>query len=89
MASWFSCAISFHAPATICRLSQLVSSHVMGQVFRLPVPRATGSVILVALEPLPSSIFHLPSSIFHLPSSRLVGEFSEFSEFFSCILYTD
>src|SRR6266571_1925629 len=37
----------------------------------------------------PSSIFHLPSSIFHLPPSRLVVEFSEFSESFQCILFTE
>ncbi len=107
--SWFLCAISFHVLETFCRLSQLLSSQVVGrlvgqavgqvvgQASGLPVPGASGSAILVVSEPpanssrnhLPSSIFHLPSSIFHLPPSRLVVEFSEFSESFQRILFTE
>jgi len=71
--------------ATVPALSENLCSQAFRRRQAESTPRSGGA--LLAILPKPAS--HLPSSIFHLPPSRLVVEFSEVSEFFSCILYTE
>ena len=100
VAPWLLCAISFHAPATLCRLSQFsgCGAGLRPAGSRCLWLRDSGGVgTSRQFIDEPSSISHLPSSISQLPppevseflSCILYIQYSESSESFSCILYTE
>src|SRR5437867_2685814 len=66
-----------------------MSEHLNSLVFRRRQAESTPSSGGAFFAILPKPASHLPSPIFHLLPSRLVVEFSEVSEFFSCILCTE